>query len=256
MKSFNDMLQFKKSIVLFISLFMLGACSSGTTDVINPVPVSTRPKGLEITAYNDKNPTNITYEWKEDLLSSFVIKTINTTTNKDFVRTHDIARNSKKLVQSIKYSYGSDMWDYTYNTDGTQVSFAGKMWTYNSFGNLTSLTYGSGINSGTVNLEYNSANLLTKFRWKEGSFLNNTNTLSSFTTVENPLHIIAKSTQFLNITFNDTDLTLACVAVLPSFYNNGAIDNIVTYQVDENKRITSITVTNNGIVLRKYSFLY
>jgi hypothetical protein len=255
---------FKQNIVLFTLLLLSGACQSQEAVPVDPIPVSILPKTLFVESYNQKNPTTYAYTWQGETLISFSETTLNTTTNKDFVLTYDITRNAKSLVQSIKYSYkganyadGSQIWDYSYSTDGLQIRNSGNnTWTYNSVGNLLSLDYGTGTINNLLSLQYNSANLLTKLLWKEGSYLDKTNTLGEFTTIENPLYILAKKTQFLNMPYNDAVITLACSMLIPKSYNNGAIDNFVTYDLDAQHRINAITIKNNGIVLKKFTFGY
>jgi hypothetical protein len=254
------MYAFTKNLVLFASILFMASCSSKE---VAPEPIPIQPKSLTIVTYNETNPTNISYTWKDNLLVSYTVKTLNTATNKDFIRKYDITRDDKKLITSILYSYegggfpdGNTTQTYTYNADKTQVNYLSTNWSYNKAGNLSNLNYGSRSISGFVEYSYDNANLLTKLYWKEGSYLENTNTLNSFTTIENPLFNIAKSLQFLNVTYNNTELTMSSTMVLPKSYNNGAIDNFVTNEVDSQNRVSSITVSNNGIVLKKYSFTY
>jgi len=86
--------------------------------------------------------------------------------------------------------------------------------------------------------------------------LDNTNTITEFTNIQNPLFNIAKSLQFLNVIFNNAELTMTSSQYLPKSYNNGAIDNFVAYEMDSQNRVNSITVSNNGIILKKYNFTY
>jgi hypothetical protein len=174
-----------------------------------------------------------------------------------------MTRNDKKFIQSILYSYegggfsdGNTVQNYIYNADNTQINYLSTTWTYNKSGNLSTLIYGSRAISGFVEYSYNNSNQLTKMSWKEGSYLDNTNTISSFTNIENPLYNIAKGTQFLNVTINNTDLTMSLLSSLPKSYNNGLVDNFVTYEVDAQNRANSITISNNGIVLKKYTLTY
>jgi hypothetical protein len=254
------MYAFTKKLALFSSILFIVSCSSKE---VAPEPIPVQPKSLTIVTYNEVNPTNISYTWKDNLLISYTVKTLNTATNKDFARKYDITRDDKKLITSILYTYegggfpdGNTTQTYTYNAEKTQVNYLSTNWTYNKAGNLTNLNYGSRSISGFIEYSYDNANLLTKLYWKEGSYLENTNTLNSFTSIENPLFNIAKSLQFLNITYNNADLTMTSTMFLPKSYNNGAIDNFVTYDLDTQNRVNSITVSNNGIVLKKYSFTY
>ena len=252
-----------KTILAFsISVFLLVACSSNDKP-IDPTPVPVQPKTLTIITYNEVNPTNISYTWKDNLVTSFTVKTLNNDTNKDFVRKYDITRNEKALIESILYTYegggfpdGNTLQKYTYNADNTQINYLSTTWTYNKAGNLSNLNYGSRSISGFVEFEYNNTNQLNKVHWKEGSYLDNTNTISSFTNTENPLYNIAKSTQFLNVTFNNADLIMSSLMLLPKSYNNGSVDNFVTFELDSQSRVSSITVSNNGITLKKYTFTY
>lgn len=251
---------FKNTITLFIAFLTLGACSSNE---VTPDAAPIQPKTMTIVTFNEVNPINISYAWKDNLITSFVVKTLNTATNNDFIRKYDITRNDKKLIQSILYGYegggfpdGNTVQNYIYNADNTQVNYLSTTWTYNKLGNLANLIYGSRAISGFVEYSYNNSNQLTKMFWKEGPNLDNINTISSFTDIENPLYIIAKNTQFLNMTFNNTDLTMSLSSSLPKSYNNGLVDNFVTYEVDAQNRVNSITVSNNGIVLKKYTFTY
>ena len=251
---------FKNILTIGILLTSIEACSSKE---ITPTPIPIQPKTLTIVTYNEVNPTNISYTWKDNLVTSYTIKTLNTATSKDFIRKYDITRDNKNLIGSILYTYegggfpdGNTSQNYTYNADKTQINYLSTNWTYNKAGNLSNLNYGSRSISGFIEYTYNDVNSLTKLYWKEGTYLENTNTLNAFTTIENPLYNIAKSLQFLNITYNNPDLTMSASMVLPKSYNNGAIDNFVTYGVDSQNRVSSITVSNNGIVLKKYSFTY
>ena len=254
------MYAFTKKLTLFAVMIFSVSCSSKE---VAPEPIPVQPKSLTIVTYNEVNPTNISYSWKDNLLISYTVKTLNTATNKDFIRKYDITRDDKKFITSILYTYegggfpdGNTIQNYTYNSDKTQVNYLSTTWTYNKAGNLLNLNYGSRSVSGFIEYSYDIANLLTKLYWKEGSYLENTNTLSSFTNVENPLFNIAKGLQFLNVTYNNADLTMTSSMVLPKSYNNGSIDNFVTYEVDSQSRVSSVTVSNNGIVLKKYSFAY
>lgn len=257
------MLRFKKFFSFILILLIFVACSSKDNTIVAPVAVSTLPKTMTVVSYNKKYPTTFDYTWKDGLLVSFTETTLNTTTNKDFVLNYEMTRNSKKQIQSTKYSYkgadyadGSDNWDYVYNADGSKITFSGYAWTFNSFGNVSLLNYGSSIYAGTISPEYDASNQLTKLRWKEGSYLDVTYTLNAFTTIENPLYNIAKSSQFLNLIYNTTQLPITFSMFIPKSFNNGSIDNIVTYDLDTQKRVNSITVTNNGIVAKKFTFAY
>ena len=254
------MYTFTKNLLLLISVLFFASCK---TKEVTLDPILIQPQTLTIVTFNEVNPTNISYLWKYNLVASYTIKTLNTATNKDFVRKYDISRDDKKLIMSILYTYegggfpdGNTVQTYTYNTDKTQCSYLSTNWTYNKAGSLTNLNYGSRSISGFIEYNYDNLNSLTKLYWKEGSYLENTNTISLLTTTENPLYNIAKSLQFLNVTYNNADLTMTSSKVLPKSYNNGAIDNFVTYEIDAQNRVTSITVSNNGIVLKKYSFTY
>jgi hypothetical protein len=254
------MYSFKNIIFFFIFLFFLGGCSSNE---VTPIAAIVQPKTLTIVTFNEVNPTNISYTWKDNLITSFVVKTLNTATNQDFVRQYDITRNDKKLIQSILYTYqgggfsdGNTVQNYTYNADNTQINYLSTTWTYNKLGNLSNLIYGSRSISGFVEYSYNEINQLTKMHWKEGAYLDNTNTINSLTNTENPLYNITKSIQFLNVTINNTDLTMSSLSSLPKSYNNGLVDNFVTYEVDAQNRANSITISNNGIVLKKYTLTY
>ena len=254
------MYAFTKKLVLFASILFIASCSA--KEVV-PEPIPVQPKSLAIVTYNEVNPTNISYTWKDNLLISYTIKTLNTASNKDFIRKYDITRDDKKFITSILYTYegggfpdGNMTQTYSYNADKTQVNYLSTNWTYNKAGNLSNLNYGSRSISGFVEYEYNASNLLYKIHWKEGSYLDNTNTITEFTNIENPLFNIAKSLQFLNVTYNNTELTMTCLQNLPKSFNNGAIDNFVTSEIDSQNRASSITVSNNGIVLKKYSFTY
>ena len=254
------MYTFTKTLLLLISVLIFASCKSKE---VAPDPVPIQPKSLTIVTYNEPNSTNISYIWKDNLVTSYTIKTLNTSLNKDFVRKFDITRNDKKLIESILYTYegggfpdGNTVQTYTYNTDKTQINYLSTNWTYNKMGNLSNLNYGSRSISGFIEYTYDNSNVLTKMRWKEGSYLDDTNSLGSFTTIENPMYNIAKSLQFLNVTYNNVDLIMTSSMVLPKSYNNGAIDNFVAYEVDAQNQVTSITVSNNGIILKKYSFTY
>ncbi len=254
------MSSFTKLLSLFLSVSLLTACSPKE---VAPDPVLIQPKSLTTVTYNEVNPTNISYTWKDNLVTSYTIKTLNTATNKDFVRKFDITRDDKKLITTILYTYegggfpdGNTTQTYIYNADKTQINYLSTNWTYNKAGNISILNYGSRSISGYIEYEYNASNLLNKMHWKEGSYLDNTNSLNEYTNIENPLYNISKSLQFLNITYNNAELTMTSTMFLPKSYNNGAIDNFVTYEADAQSRITSITISNNGIVLKKYSFTY
>ena len=251
---------FKNIIPLFIFLVILSACSSKE---VTPDPAPVQPKTLTIVTFNEVNPINISYTWKDNLITSYVVKTLNTATNQDFTRKYDLTRNEKKLVQSILYSYegggfpdGNTVQNYVYNADNTRVNYLSTTWIYNKSGNLSNLIYGSRAISGFVDYNYNSSNQLTRMSWKEGPNVDNVNTISSFTNIENPLYNIAKGTQFLNVTFNNADLTMISLVSLPKSYNNGIVDNFVTYEVDAQNRPNSVTISNNGIILKKYTFTY
>lgn len=251
---------FNKTIVLLFSLLLLGACSSKE---VTPESIQMEPKTLTIVTYNEANPINISYTWNDNQVTSYTIKTLNTGTNKDFIRKYDISRNDIKLIESILYTYegggfpdGNTIQNYVYNADKTQINYLSTNWTYNKVGSLSNLNYGSRSVSGFVEYTYDNSNLLTKLYWKEGTFLNNINTINSFTTIENPLHKIAKSLQFLNVTYNNAELIMTSTMLLPKSYNNGAIDNFVTYELDTQNRVTSMSITNNGIILKNYRFTY
>lgn len=250
----------KNITTLFILLSFLVACS---TKEITPVSAPVEPKTMTIVTFNEVNPINISYSWNDNLITSFVVKTLNTATNLDFVRRYDITRNDKKLIQSILYSYegggfpdGKTVQNYNYNADNTQINYLSTTWIYNNSGNLANYFYGSRAISGSVEFVYNSSNQLTKMSWKESPYLDNVNTISSFTNLENPLFKIAKSTQFLAININNVDLTMSLLISLPKSYNNGLVDNFITSEVDAQNRVNSITVSNNGIILKKYTFTY
>ncbi len=254
------MYSLKKIFTFLILLIFSISCSSKE---VAPDPILIQPKTLTIVTYNEVNPTNISYTWKDNLVASYTVKTLNTANNKDFIRKYDISRDGKNLITNMIYTYegggfpdGNITQTYTYNVDKTQINYLSTNWTYNKAGNLSNLNYGSRSISGFIEYTYNDVNLLTKMYWKEGSYLDNTNTINSFTTIENPLYNIAKSLQFLNIIYNNVDLTMSATMVLPKSYNNGAIDNFVTYEIDSQSRVSSITVSNNGIILKKYSFTY
>jgi hypothetical protein len=252
-----------RNIVLFSLLLLSGACKS-TEMAVEPNPAPALPKSLVVESYNQKYPTTYVYTWQGEALASFSETTLNTTTNKDFVSTYNIIRNANGLMQGINHGYqganyadGSQTWDYTYSKDNLEVRNSGNnTWTYNSVGNLLAWDYGTGITNSLLSLEYNQSNLLTKLNWREGSSLDRTNILGAFTIVENPLYLLAKKTQFLNMPYNDTFMTLACSMLIPKSYNNGSIDNFVTYDLDTQNRVSTIVVKNNGIVLKKFSFTY
>lgn len=250
----------KNIITLFIASLILGACSSNE---VTPNAAPVQPKTMTVVTFNEVNPTNISYTWKDNLITSFVVTTLNTATNQNFIRKYDMTRNDKKLIQSILYSYegggfpdGNTVQNYIYNDDNTRINYSSTTWTYNKSGNLANLIYGSRAISGFVEYTYNNSNQLTKMSWKEGPNLDNTNTISLFTNLENPLYNIAKSTQFLTVTINNVELTMSSLIYLPKSYNNGLVDNFVTYEVDAKNRVNSITVSNNGIILKKYTFTY
>lgn len=251
---------FKKTSALLFSLLFLGACSSKE---VTPKLDQVQPKTLTVVTYNEENPTNFSYTWKDDLLTSYAVRTLNTATGKDFIRKYDITRNDKKLIESMLYTFegggfpdGNIIQTYMYNSSKTQINYLSTNWTYNNSNQLSNLNYGSRSVTGFIEHTYNNDNLLTKLSWKEGSYLDNTSTINAFTTMENPLYKIAKSLQFLHITYNTTDLIMMSAMLLPKSYNNGAVDNFVTYEADDQNRVTLITVTNNGIILKKYTFTY
>jgi hypothetical protein len=250
----------KKILTFSISILFFVACSSDEPTA-EPIPI--QPKSLTIVTYNEANPTNISYTWQDKHIASYTIKTLNTATNKDFIRKYDINRDAKNFITSILYTYegggfpdGSTTQLYTYNADKTQVNYLSTTWKYDKLGNLSTVNYGSRSITGFVEYSYNNTNLLSKLYWKETGNLENINTINAFTQIENPLYNVAKSLQFLNLTFNNTDLILSSLMKLPRSFNNGTIDNFVTYEVDAQNQVTSITVTNNGIVSKKYSFTY
>lgn len=250
----------KNIIILFISFLVFGACSSNE---VTPEVIPIQPKTLTIVTFNEANPINIFYTWQDNLITSFIVKTLNTATNQDFIRKYDITRNDKKLIQSILYTYqgggfpdGSTNQNYIYNADNTQINYLSTSWSYNKSGNLSNLIYGSRAISGFVEYSYNNSNQLNKVYWKEGAYLENTNLIGSFTNTENPLYNIAKSTQFLTVTINNAELTMSSLISLPKSYNNGLVDNFITYEVDAQNRVNSITISNNGIILKKYTLTY
>jgi hypothetical protein len=251
---------FRKITLAFSLIICLGGCSSKE---VTPEPILLQPKTLTIVNYDAVNPVNNSYTWGNDLVTSYTTRTLNTATGKDFIRKYDITRNDKKLIESILYTYegggfpdGSSVQTYTYNTEKNQINSLSTNWTYNKSSHLSNLNYGSRSVTGFIEYTYDNANLLTKLYWKEGSYLDNTNTINSFTTIENPLYKIAKSLQFLNVTYNNVELIMMSSMFLPKSYNNGAVDNFITYELDAQNRVTSTIITNNGIVLKKYSFTY
>ena len=250
----------KKISMLWASALFFGACASNE---VTPDPIPVQPQTLTILTYNDPNPTSISYTWKDNLITSYTTKTLNVSLNKDFIRKYDMLRNDRKLIESVLYTYegggfqdGNTTQTYIYNADKTQINYLSTNWTFNKLGNLLKLNYGSRSISGLVEYEYNAKNLLNKVQWKEGSYLDNTNTITEFTNIQNPLFNIAKSLQFLNVIFNNAELTMTSSQYIPKSYNNGAIDNFVAYEMDSQNRVNSITVSNNGIILKKYNFTY
>ena len=250
----------KKFLAFPIFFLFFVACSS---DEPTPDSIPVQPKSLTIVTYNEANPTNIAYTWKDNLISSYTIKTLNTALGKDFIRKYDVTRDNKNLITNLIYTYegggfpdGSITQLYAYNADKTQINYLSTTWTYDKLGNLSSVNYGSRSITGFIEYSYNNTNLLSKLYWKETGNLENINTINAFTQIENPLYNIAKSVQFLNLTYNNNDLILSSLMKLPRSFSNGAIDNFVTYEADTQNRVTSITVTNNGIVQKKYSFTY
>ena len=251
---------FKKIILLWASALCLGACSSNE---VAPEPIPVQPQTLTILTYDEANPTNISYTWKDNLITSYTIKTLNTSLNKDFIRKFDVTRDDKKLIGSMLYTYegggfpdGNTVQTFTYNTDRTQINYLSTSWTFNKLGNLAKLNYGSRSISGLIEYEYNATNLLNKVQWRAGTYLDNKNMITEFTNIQNPLFSIAKNLQFLAITYNNVELIMNSSQYLPKSYNNGAIDNFVAYELDSQSRVNSITVSNNGIILKKYSFTY
>ena len=251
---------FKKMTLLWASALFLGACSSNE---VAPEPIPVQPQTLTILTYDEANPTNISYTWKDNLITSYTIKTLNTSLNKDFIRKFDVTRDDKKLIGSMLYTYegggfpdGNTVQTFTYNTDRTQINYLSTSWTFNKLGNLAKLNYGSRSISGLIEYEYNATNLLNKVQWREGTYLDNKNMITEFTNIQNPLFSIAKNLQFLAITYNNVELIMNSSQYLPKSYNNGAIDNFVAYELDSQSRVNSITVSNNGIILKKYSFTY
>ena len=250
----------KKSLALLLAVLFFISCSS---DKVAPESIPIQPKSLTIVTHNEVNPINIYYSWKDNLVSSYTIKMMNAATNKDFIRKYDVTRDSKNLITSILYTYegggfpdGSTTQLYTYNADKSQVNYLSTNWAYNKLGNLSTVNYGSRSITGFIEYSYNTSNLLSKLYWKENTNLENTNTINTFTQIENPFYNIAKSLQFLNLTFNNSDMILNSSMKLPKSYNSGAIDNFVSYELDIQNRVSSFSITNNGIVLKKYSFTY
>lgn len=254
------MYSFRKNLLLFVITLFIGACASKE---VAPDPIPIQPKTLTIVTNNEVNPTNISFIWKDNHVSAYTMKTLNTASNKDFIRKYEINRDNKNCITSILYTYegggfpdGSTTQTYTYNADKTQVNYLSTNWVYDKLGNLSTINYGSRSITGFIEYSYNNSNLLSKLYWKENISLETINTINAFTQIENPLYNIAKSLQFLNLTFNNTDLIMNSLVKLPRSYNNGAVDNFVTNEVDTQNRVTSITVSNNGIVLKKYTFTY
>lgn len=254
------MYNFSKNLTLFFSILFMISCSSKE---VSPEPMLIQPKTLTITTYNEVNPINISYTWNDNLVNSYTIKTINTATNKDFTRKYDVTRDDKKLITSILYTFegggfpdGNAVQTYVYNADKTQINYLSTNWVYDKMGNLSTVNYGSRSITGFIEYNYNNSNLLSKLYWKESLNLETTTMINAFTQIENPLFNIAKSLQFLNISYNNTDLVMNSLMKLPRSYNNGPIDNFVSNEVDAQNRVTSITVSSNGIVLKKYNFTY
>ena len=254
------MYSFKKALLLFVITLFIGACSSKEV-VPDPIPI--QPKTLTIVTNNEVNPTNISFIWKDNHISSYTIKTLNVASNKDFIRKYEINRDNKNYITSILYTYegggfpdGSTTQTYTYNADKTQVNYLSTNWVYDKSGNLSTVNYGSRSITGFIEYSYNNSNLLSKLYWKENINLETINTINAFTQTENPLYNIAKSLQFLNLTFNNTDLIMNSLVKLPRSYNNGAVDNFVSNEVDAQNQVSSITISNNGVILKKYTFTY
>ena len=254
------MYSFRKILLLFVITLFIGACSSKE---VAPDPIPVQPKTLTIVTNSEVNPTNISYIWKDNHVSSYTIKILNVALNKDFIRKYDITRDNKNYIKDILYTYegggfpdGNTTQTYTYNADKTQVNYLSTNWVYDKLGNLSTVNYGSRSITGFIEYSYNNSNLLSKLYWKENVNLGTINTINAFTQIENPLYNIAKSLQFLNITYNNTDLVMNSLLKLPRSYNDGAVDNFVSNEVDAQNRVISITVSNNGIILKKYTFTY
>lgn len=254
------MYSLKKSLALLLTVLFFASCSS---DEAKPEPIPIQPKTLTIVTNNEVNPTTISYIWKDNHVSSYTIKNLNVALNKEFIRKYDITRDNKNYIKDILYTFegggfpdGSTTQTYTYNADKTQVNYLSTNWVYDKMGNLSTVNYGSRSITGFIEYSYNNSNLLSKLYWKENVNLETINTINAFTQIENPLYNIAKSLQFLNIIYNNTDLIMNSLVKLPRSYNNSAVDNFVSNEIDAQNRVTSITVSNNGVILKKYTFTY
>jgi len=251
---------FQNIIPICIAFFFLEAC---TSNEVTPDAALIQPKTMTVVTYNEVNPTRISYTWNDNLITSFVVKTLNTATKQDFIRKYDISRNEKQLIQSILYTYegggfpdGNTVQNYNYSNDNTQISYLSTIWKYNDSGNLANLIYWSRAISGFVEYNYNNLNQLTKMSWVEQPYFNNVYTIGSYTNLENPLYNIAKSNQFLTLSIDNVELAMSESVYLPKSYDNGLVDNFVIHEVDAQNRVNSITISNNGIILKKYTFTY
>ncbi len=258
------MLECYKTIALLMAVLVLGGCSSKKSDEIQPQATSSSlPKTLKIDSYSNEYPTYSTFVWKDELLTSYTETTRNTTTNKDIVSTYEFTRNNKNLIISEKYtSEGADSktTDYIYNTDGTEIKSGNfSKWIYNNKGQVIKIVYGSegGAFYSFYSHNYDSNGQLTDLRYKESSY-DYTNYLTEFTTVKNPLYILSEKTQFLKLSSSFTNIILSCSKMIPKSFNSyGAqYPYYITYSLDDQQRVNTITVTYNGNVLNKFTFGY
>ncbi len=257
------MLQHYTKITLLLLILIIGGCSSKKPDDITPKEaVTLLPQTLTIESFYEKTPTNLAFVWQDTIITSYTITSINANKHTDFVRTYDFTRNSQNLIQTKKYTYqgadypdGSSTYEYHYNEDGTEMSLPDhQTWLYNSNGQLIKY-YSGNPNNAFYSYDYDNSGQLTRFRNKDGS-RDITYSMSSFTSVVNPLYLLAEKTQFLALGYPNEIVTLFCSKMIPRSFIFSGIPNYVDYSLDEHKRVNAITVTYNGNVLNKFTFGY
>lgn len=259
--------RYKNITLLLLAILVLGGCSSKKSDDIEPqATVSSLPKTVKIETYGSKNPNSYAYTWKDNLLTSYTITSLNTSTNRDFVRTYEFTRNAKNQIKTEKYSYkgadyadGSQSYEYEYNTDGSEIILEKYMqWIYNNKGQLTTLNYTNPSQWAKTfeKFEYQSDGQLTKYQFK--SNIETICSLEEFTTVENPLYKFTENTQFLKLSYSDGQIVaLFASKMIPKSVINGDFSNKITYTLDSQQRVSTIALVSSfGITLFKITIGY
>ncbi|MDR6564625.1 MULTISPECIES: hypothetical protein [unclassified Arcicella] len=263
------MLPHYKKITLLLTILVLGGCSSKKSDEIEPTS-SSLPKKVKVETYGGYNGStlytnDIAYVWKGNILTSYTLTRLESTTNKEIDITFEFTRNNKNLITSEKLTYDGgkgQITDYKYNTDGTEITLGtSKKWIYNDKGQAIKIVYtNEGIDNYSIySYGYDSNGQLTHLGLQQDSY-ETINYLTEFTTVKNPLYILSEKTQFLHLSPFLTDNILYCSKMIPKSFKDfsyGIKDLcIVTHSLDDQQRVSTMTVTYDNNVLNRFTFGY